>query len=310
MKRRNEVTVGILVTIALIVLVIGSLWLGRGGLSRGYPLYTRFAWGQNLKEGQPVLLAGISIGYVSDVELRRDGYLDVTLNIQKKYKVPRGSTATVQPVGIFGDVAVGLTPLTPAPPTDFAPGDTVPPGTPIPGMGDILLRVDSIGETIIRLEHDFETDFMAAGGMKDVRKATASVLALSNQLQRVVATQSDNLTTTSASFRQSAAQVAQAAQRLSTLVDSAAIDSTFKNLRSTSANLVHISAGLDSGVHQARHVLAQIDSGQGSIGLLLHDPALYNSVTDAVHQMQGLIDDLQKHPRKYINLSIFGGGGR
>jgi len=69
----------------------------------------------------------------------------------------------VQPVGIFGDVAVGLTPLTPAPPTDFAPGDTVPPGTPIPGMGDILLRVDSIGETIIRLEHDFETDFMAAG---------------------------------------------------------------------------------------------------------------------------------------------------
>ena len=65
MKRRDEVTVGILITISVIVLVLGTLWLARGGLKSGYPLYSRFAWGQNLKQGQPVLLAGVSVGLIA-----------------------------------------------------------------------------------------------------------------------------------------------------------------------------------------------------------------------------------------------------
>src|SRR5688572_10229395 len=56
MKRRDEVLVGVLLTVAAVVLVMGTLWLARGGLSSGYPLYTRFAWGLNLKQGQPVRL--------------------------------------------------------------------------------------------------------------------------------------------------------------------------------------------------------------------------------------------------------------
>jgi len=309
MKRRNEVLVGILVTVALTVLVIGSLWLGRGGLSNGYDLYTRFAWGQNLKQGQAVLLAGVSVGYVSDVELERQGYLNVTLNIKKKYHVPTGSTATVQPVGIFGDVAVALTPAIPTPTTDLRAGDTVLAGVPIPGMGDILLRVDSIGESVLRMEHAMESDFIASGGLKDLRKATASALALSNELEHVTATQSENLTLTMASFRQTAAQFSQSAQRMSNLLDSAAVDSTLKSLRTTSANAARITAGLDSGVRQMRHVLSQVDSGRGSLGLFLRDSSFYTSTTDAVKQFQALLDDLEKHPRKYLSFSIFGGGG-
>src|SRR5262245_16820321 len=100
MKRRDEVAVGILITISIVVLVLGTLWLVRGGLKSGYPLYTSFAWGQNLKQGQPVLLAGVSVGYVGDVNLRREGKLDVLLRIDDKYTVPKGSKATVKPVGI------------------------------------------------------------------------------------------------------------------------------------------------------------------------------------------------------------------
>ena len=116
MKRRDEVSVGILITVAVIVLILGTLWLARGGLKSGYPLYTRFAWGQNLKQGQPVLLAGVSVGYVGDVTLRRDGYLDVMIRIDNQYTVPKGSTAVVKPVGIFGDVAVRSCRRLPFPP--------------------------------------------------------------------------------------------------------------------------------------------------------------------------------------------------
>ena len=122
MKRGNEVSVGILITVAVIVLVLGTLFLVRGRLSSGYPLYTRFAWGQNLKQGQPVLLAGVNVGYVGDVQLRRAGYLDVLIKVNDEYKVPKGSTATVKAIGIFGDVAVALTPPIPTPAQDLRAG--------------------------------------------------------------------------------------------------------------------------------------------------------------------------------------------
>jgi phospholipid/cholesterol/gamma-HCH transport system substrate-binding protein len=101
MKRRDEVSVGIVITVAVVVLLLGTLWLIRGGLKNGYPLHTRFAWGQNLKQGQPVLLAGVSVGYVGDVTLRRDGYLEVLVRIFDQYQIPKGSVATVKSIGIF-----------------------------------------------------------------------------------------------------------------------------------------------------------------------------------------------------------------
>ena len=148
MRRRNEVTVGILMTVAVIVLILGTLWLARGGLKNGYPLHTRFAWGQNLKQGQPVLLAGVSVGTIRDVQLRRDGYLDVLLSIDDEYQIPKGSTATVKAVGIFGDVAVALNPPIPAPAASYAPNDTIPPGIPSADIDQILTRVDSIGRNV------------------------------------------------------------------------------------------------------------------------------------------------------------------
>ena len=71
-------------------MVLGSLWLARGGLSKGYPLYAKFPWGAGLKQGQPVWLVGVNVGYVDEVELHQDGILVTTLRIQNDYKVPVG----------------------------------------------------------------------------------------------------------------------------------------------------------------------------------------------------------------------------
>src|SRR5207253_1471836 len=83
-----------------------TLWLVRGGLRKGYTLYTRFPWGQSLKQGQAVQLAGVTVGFVDDVKLNRIGVIDVTLNVLNKYQVPNSAYAEVYPVGIFGDGVV------------------------------------------------------------------------------------------------------------------------------------------------------------------------------------------------------------
>ncbi|HVE36105.1 MAG TPA: MlaD family protein [Gemmatimonadaceae bacterium] len=298
MKRRNEVSVGILITVAVIVLVLGTLWLARGKLKAGYPLYTRFAWGQNLKQGQPVLLAGVSVGYVGDVNLRRNGFLDVMLRIDDQYTIPKGSTAAVKPVGIFGDVAVALTPPPNVPDASYAPGDTVAPGPASADIGQIMSRVDTIGVTLSVLMHSLQQQIVEAGTLKDINRTVASTAALSVQLQKVLAEQNQNLTQTMESFRS-------AAGHLSNIADSAQIDAAIKNLRQTSENGARLVANLDSTNTEIRKLVALAQNGNGTVGKLLTDTTLYNDTHRLLRQLDSLVADIKANPKKYINVRIF-----
>jgi phospholipid/cholesterol/gamma-HCH transport system substrate-binding protein len=293
MRRRDEVFVGMLLTVAAGVAIVGTIWLTRGGLSSGYPLYTRFAWGQNLKQGQPVQLAGVSVGYVDEVKLRDEGYLDVALRIQDEYKVPRNSTAAVVPVGIFGDVAVALTPSAPSR-IAYQPGDTVPAGPSPPGMAEILARVDTIARRVSRITGALEEQLVAGGAFRDVRQTIDAAQRLTLQLNRVATEQSQNLSATMASLR-----------RAANAVDPAVVDSTLRNVRTASANLNAMSAELTSAVTRLDSLLAGLETGRGTAGKLLSDTLLYADLRATVRRVDSLMADFQRNPRKYINLSIF-----
>jgi phospholipid/cholesterol/gamma-HCH transport system substrate-binding protein len=293
MRRRDEVFVGMLLTVAAVVVVVGTIWLTRGGLSSGYPLYTRFAWGQNLKQGQPVQLAGVSVGYVDEVKLRDEGYLDVTLRIENKYKIPRSSTAAVVPVGIFGDVAVGLTPKATSA-IAYHPGDTVPAGQSPPGMTEILARVDTIGRRVSRITAALEEQLVAGGAFRDVRETIDAAQRLTLQLNRVATEQSQNLSATMASFR-----------RAANAVDPAVVDSTLRNFRTASENLNALSGELTRSVARMDSLVAGLQRGHGTAGKLLSDDSLYADLRATVRRVDSLMADVQRNPRRYINLRIF-----
>jgi phospholipid/cholesterol/gamma-HCH transport system substrate-binding protein len=293
MRRRDEVFVGMLLTVAAAVAIVGTIWLTRGGLSSGYPLYTRFAWGQNLKQGQPVQLAGVSVGYVDEVRLRDEGYLDVVLRIENQYKIPRSSTASVIPVGIFGDVAVALTPKAPSR-VAYASGDTVPPGQSPPGMVEILARVDTIGRRVSAITAALEDQLVAGGAFRDVRQTIDAAQRLTLQLNRVATEQSQNLSATMASFR-----------RAADAVDPAVVDSTLRNFRAASQNLNAMSSELTNAVTRMETLLANLERGQGTAGKFLSDTLLYSDLRATVRRVDSVLVDFQKNPRRYINLSIF-----
>ncbi|HEY9226398.1 MAG TPA: MlaD family protein [Gemmatimonadaceae bacterium] len=300
MKRRDEVSVGIVITISVIVLILGTLWLVRGGLKSGYPLYTRFQWGQNLKQGQPVLLAGVSVGYVGDVNLRRDGYLDVLLRIDDKYTIPKGSTAAVKAVGIFGDVAVALTPPTPVPQASYASGDTVASGPGAADVDQILSHVDSVGRAATLLMKALQDQIIATGTLTDLHKTVASTAALSVQLQRVIAEQNKNLAETGQAFRESA-------ERFGKLADSARVAAAIDDLRAATQNGNRLIANLDSTNTRLQSLLAKAESPNGTIGKLLTDTSLVSDSRKVLASLDSVLMDFKANPRKYINLSIFGG---
>lgn len=293
MKRRDEVTVGILLTVAMIILVLGTLWLARGGLSRGYPLHTRFPWGHSLKQGQPVMLAGVTIGVVTDVDLHPSGFLDVDLSIRKEYKVPRTSVAEVYPVGIFGDVAVALKPSGPSP-VSYEPGDTIPSRAATGGLDALQSRADTILESLGRISRALETDFVQAGAIRDMRQAIGSANRLMAQMQTIAAEQNRNLTATMASVRGAAGAL-----------DSAQLASTLTSFRSAAANTDSLMQRLSSNTTQLQALLARLERGDGTAGKLLTDTLLYRDARNLMMRVDSLVSDLQRNPRKYINLTIF-----
>jgi phospholipid/cholesterol/gamma-HCH transport system substrate-binding protein len=300
MKRRDEVLVGVFLIAAAIVGLLGTLWLVRGGLSSGYPLYARFAWGQNLKPGQPVLLAGVNVGGVRDVKLRDDGYLDVVLRVNDDVKVPNNAVASVKPIGIFGDAAVALTPRGPNR-ISYQPGDTVPVGASDTDIQAIMNRVDSIGVTVQQMTKALNAELVASGGIRDIRKSlgnaavlSANATRLSIQLNEIAAEQNKNLSATMAAFK-----------RAASAVDSTSIDSTLKNFRRSSESLTRIASNLDSTSRRANNLFGGIERGEGNVGKLMKDSLLYRDLRGLVTQADSVLADLKANPRKYINLRIF-----
>ena len=293
MKTRDEVLVGLLVVVAIVVTVLGSLWLARGGLSKGYPLYAKFPWGAGLKQGQPVLLVGVNVGYVDQVDLHQDGILVTTLRIQNDYKVPITSKAAVVPNGIFGDMAIAVTPSRPDP-RSFKPGDTIPIGPSTPGIAELTSKADSITRSVNAMTSALEHEMVAGGGIRDLRNTIGATNRMVNEFAAVASEQSRQLTATMTSLR-----------RATSAIDPAKVDSTITNFRSASANLAAMSTDLKQTTSKLDAIIAKVDSGNGSAAKLLNDPGVYNDVRKLLQRMDSLVADIKKNPKRYINVKVF-----
>ena len=293
MKRRDEVLVGLLLFVAIAAGLAGTLWLVRGGLARGYDMYARFPWGAGLKVGQPVLLAGVNIGFVKRVELDPNGTLVVTMSVQRDYQVPVGTTAEVQPNGIFGDQLIALTPERAV--TEYLPvGDTIPVGAGSPGVGELLAGADSVESDVMALTAEARRTFVDSGGMREVRATVRELSTLVASLTEVATAQSAQLTATQEALRRTLAAV-----------DSSVVDSTLRAMRTTGSELAALTAELRTTQAQAARVLAKVDSGRGTVGRLMNDPAVYARVDTLLMRLDSLVGDLKANPRKYVNLRIF-----
>lgn len=293
MKRRDEVLVGIVATAAVGLGVVGSLYLARGGLLPGYEVYSVFDWGAGLRQGQPVMLSGVSVGYVATTDIRRDGKLIVGMRIYKNYDVPIGTTSRVAPNGVFGDMMVTLQPSQ-ATDEHFAPGDTIPSGAPTVGIGEILGKVDSIGRDVQALTKALRTELVDERGLADLRRTVGAAQALIQTLERVAVEQSRELTRTQQSVR-----------RVAGALDSAQVDSTLHAVGDLAGNVARLTVDLQGTAANLDAVLRKLESGEGSAARLLNDDGLYRDTRALLQRLDSLTADFQRNPRKYIKLSVF-----
>ena len=54
------------------------------------------------------------------------------------------------------------------------------------------------------------------------------------------------------------------------------------------------------------YAFAAVEGGEGSVGKLLTDEELYNSLNSAGANLSLLLEDLKAHPMRYVHFSLFG----
>jgi phospholipid/cholesterol/gamma-HCH transport system substrate-binding protein len=293
MKRRDEIVVGLFTIVAVGLLIASMIWFARGGLSKGYPVYSTFAWGEGLKQGQPVLFSGANIGYVDEITLLDSG-LVIEMRINKKQHVPEGTIASIAPYGFFGDKLIALKP-THGPTGRFVePGDTIPSGAPSIQLDAIINRVDTITQGLNSLVASLKGELIDQGAIRSVRQTALSADSMINMISRLAKDQSAQLTRTQETLRS-----------VATSLDSARLKPAIDVLLSATARADSLIIDFRATNQQLKGLMSKIESGPGLASKLLNDPVFAERMSSSLARLDSLMADFKANPGKYIRLSIF-----
>jgi phospholipid/cholesterol/gamma-HCH transport system substrate-binding protein len=67
-----------------------------------------------------------------------------------------------------------------------------------------------------------------------------------------------------------------------------------------------ISTKLNTSLDEVNNLLLQMESGEGTLGQLLYDDALYENLTAASEELEELLRNVKENPKRFVHFSLFG----
>ena len=295
MKIKRELKVGVFAVLVIAVAWWGIKWLGgQNVLLTNNIYYVYYDDVSGLQESSEVKLRGVKVGNVTDIVLERDRVL-VELAVETKYEdmIPSNSIAEMGAAGLMGGVEIVI-----------KQGDSA---EPIANDAFLEGRVkpDMIG-------------MLADGGSALIEELNATVESLHTMLDgnsEAITSLVANLESVTATIDKvlASGQIQGALNNLSSFTDTLAenearIDSMFANLDNFTGELAEadVVSKLTTTVESLNGVLAEINNQEGTVGKLLNDSELYDSLNTAGNNLGLLLEDLKANPMRYVHFSLFG----
>ena len=297
-RRRREVWVGLFVMAGLAATLIVLTTMTDAALFRGrYIVSTVVPNASGIRSGDPVQMRGVNIGRVMGFKIHRDE-VTVRLEIEGEYPIPNDSVVELKASGLLGGLVADVIPGGSSQSAVW--GDELE-GRSGTGLFD---KMDSLAgeadDVAARLKA-----LLSEQMISDLHGSAGGARELLEQLSGTVSEQRGELRELSKSLRRSA-------EGLERVTTGPELENTVKQVEAVAARMDEVLAGLDRSSQSLESILGRIDRGEGSLGKLTTDQALYDNVSSAAAnldkaavEIQALLHDVRTQPKKYIKLSLF-----
>ncbi len=281
---KQEVGVGAFVLVGVAVFLVGMFWLtGKSLGTSGIRVDVMFESVAGLKQGDPVLVSGVKKGRVARVNLERVKSVRVTLELSRDIAPRIDASAVVAAMDLFGAKFV-----------DYNPGSReelladgrVITGSNSPDIADVAQGVATRANELMENAANIVSDRLGEDIHNTLVVTQRAMTTLSNMPE--------------GPFIRQTTRTLQATERVMQRVDSmlgsgtgANIDSISKNLATLTDHLTHTTAQLDT-------LLSRINRGEGTLGRMAADTAMYANLRDLSVALTALLTDLKEHPDKYM----------
>jgi phospholipid/cholesterol/gamma-HCH transport system substrate-binding protein len=308
MKISNETKVGALTVVALALLFIGFNYLkGRDVFSHSKRIYAVFTDLGSLEKSNEVKINGLPIGTVYEKkEKDKDvSAIVVTIQLSRDINIPKNSVAYISSSLVGSSYIViergNSTEL-------LQDEDTVATRLETGILGDVKAQLDP---TISSVRNILDSLKKTLGGINQLLDNENR-----NNLKQTMAnlnTASANLNTLLNSETGALARTLKNAEGFTaSLNDSKSdINSTIQNTKKVSEQLAAIPLkntvdSLERLISSLKATMQTINSGQGTMGALMQERSLFDQLQRTVLSAEILMDDLRAHPKRYVQVSVFG----
>nr|WP_295929365.1 MlaD family protein [uncultured Dyadobacter sp.] len=303
MKLSREVKVGMMALLAIVMLYFGfHILKGSDVFSRTYKYHVLYDNIDGLTASNPVLLNGLNVGRVQEIKLlqNRQNMLLVTIDVQKGIAIPQGTAAVLADGGLLGGKVIHLAMGTGSAMKD---GDTLV-SKKESGISAVLQEkalplvshADSLIKNLDLVVGGFqETGLILNQVLRNYNQTGSNLQGLLNENRTNLLALTGNLNKLSASLVETEKELKPLLAKTGTLADS------LNALRL--GETVQAARGAIDELHT---LLAGVESGKGTAGKLVKDEALYNNLNRTMISMNKLLTNFREHPRRYINVSVFG----
>lgn len=293
----KEFAIGLSVIVAILILIFGIDFLK--GINLFRPAHYYLAYYENVDEltvSSPILINGYKVGQVREVNFNynKPGKVEVVMALDKNLQLPEGSVANIGTTLMSGariELTLG------AGPGMIPTGGEVPTGVKaglmsslqdgvLPAVTAVLPKVDSLLYNLNLLVADpaLRSSIQRLDGITD------NLLATSQGLNSTMNRQIPVLANNTVRITQSLDTIVGNLDQLSYQLKALPLDATMENVNQLTANLSQFSR--------------QLNDKNSSLGLLTSDPELYNRITQVSADIDSLLVDIKKNPKRYISIKL------
>jgi len=316
MKLNNETKVGLLAIVAILGLVLGFNFLkGKSLFSKTPVIYAVFEQLGSLQKSNEVKINGLPIGTVYDYKPsdKEISSIIVEIHLTRDINIPANSIAFIDGA-LVGASYISIEKG--GAKSYLKSGDTINTRLDAGLMNNIKTQITP---TITRVNETLDSLKLVIGSVNSILDPSTN-----NNLQTLIA----QLTVSSANLAQltnaQSGALAQALNNMNAITGNLArsndaISSSIRNVEVTTSNLANAPiqqtvaglqdavGALQSTINELKGTIAKVNSTDGSLGALLNDRKMYDNLNRTLLAMEILLDDVRVHPKRYVNISVFGG---